>query len=129
MRLVGFIVRIYHDAARSPERQIFARVTDGRRSRRFKTVRYVLHKYRINLRQVCWVLQLANGVALTSPVDGYLCVSEGDLQLTAQISLRYEFGVYVDCGIVELKRTLCAVWTVQWLFWWNLYQTGCEWVV
>jgi len=88
----------------------FARVTDGGRSSCFNNVQYMTRKYRIHLRQVCWVLQLANGVALTLLVDGYFCVSEGDLHLTAQISVRYGFGVYVGREIVELKRTfVCFV--------------------
>jgi hypothetical protein len=56
------------------------------------------------------VLRVADDVALTLLVDAYLCVSVGDLHLTAaQISVRYEFGVYVGCEILQLKRTLCAV--------------------
>ena len=64
-------------------------------------------------RQVCWVLQLAKDVALTLTVDGHLCVSVGDLQPTAKISVRDEFGVYVGCEIVQSKRTLCALWALQ----------------
>jgi hypothetical protein len=76
-------------------------------------------------RQACWVLQLANGVALTLQLM-YIYVSVGDLLRTAQISVRYEFGVYVGCGIVQLKGTLCALWVVKQLFRRNLYEIGRE---